>query len=147
MKPEVRPSKSVPAPARRRERSPADRKLAAINLAAVVVPPIGLAIAIAMLWGTAFDWLYLYLFAGMVVVTAFGVTVGYHRLCTHKSFDTPAVVRYLFAVAGSMAVQGPVIRWCGEHLPHDVQPRRIQLASVPRIEVKLLRLAAKISPN
>jgi stearoyl-CoA desaturase (delta-9 desaturase) len=99
-------------------RSPGDRKLAIINLFAVLLPLVGLAGAIVLLWGTAFDWWYLLIFGVMTLITAAGITVGYHRLCTHKSFTTPAVVRYLFAAAGSMAVQGPVIRWCAEHRKH-----------------------------
>ncbi|HYF14373.1 MAG TPA: acyl-CoA desaturase [Phycisphaerales bacterium] len=54
----------------------------------------------------------------MFVVSMLGVTVGFHRLHTHKSFQTPAWVRYVLAAAGSMAVQGPVIEWCAEHRKH-----------------------------
>jgi stearoyl-CoA desaturase (delta-9 desaturase) len=100
------------------ERCPGDRKLAIINLFAVLLPVLGLAGAIVLLWGVAFNWWYLLLFGGMSIVSAAGITVGYHRLCTHKSFTTSAVLRYLFAAAGSMAVQGPVIRWCAEHRKH-----------------------------
>lgn len=96
----------------------AHRRLATINLIAVLLPLAGLVAAIVLLWGVAFDWVYLALLAGMAIVSAFGITVGYHRLCTHRSFKTSAVMRYLFAAAGSMAVQGPVIRWCGEHRKH-----------------------------
>ncbi|MFO0963716.1 MAG: acyl-CoA desaturase [Phycisphaerales bacterium] len=110
------PSSAPRTPSRARTRG--DRRLKLINLGAVIVPPLGLLAAIALLWGVAFNGWYLALMAGMVIVTGAGITIGYHRLCTHKSFDTPAVVRYFFAVAGSMAVQGPVIRWCGEHRRH-----------------------------
>ena len=99
-------------------RSPGDRKLAIINLGAVLVPLVGLASAIVLLWGTAFNGWYLLLMGGMAMVSATGITVGYHRLCTHKSFKTPGPLRYLLAAAGSMAVQGPVIAWCAEHRKH-----------------------------
>lgn len=99
-------------------RTPGERKLAMINLGAVILPFVGLAAAIALSWGEAFNWTYLAILVLMSNITAFGVTVGYHRLCTHKSFKTPAFMRYAFAVAGSMAVQGPVIRWCAEHRRH-----------------------------
>jgi stearoyl-CoA desaturase (delta-9 desaturase) len=111
------PSSAGPLPPAM-ERSPGDRKLAIINLFAVILPVLGLAGAIVLLWGVAFNWWYLLLFGGMSLVSAVGITVGYHRLCTHKSFTTPAAMRYLFAAAGSMAVQGPVIRWCAEHRKH-----------------------------
>lgn len=103
-----------------RDLTPADYKRRIINLFAVLLPPGGLLIAISMLWGTAMDWLSLSLLISMSVATALGVTVGFHRLCTHRSFRTPAPVRYLLAVAGSMAVQGPVITWCAEHRRHHL---------------------------
>lgn len=113
---------SAPASGRpksvRKVRSPAERKLAVINFAAVVIPFLGLIAAIVLLWGVAFDWVHLAVLSVMTVISALGITVGYHRLCTHRSFKTPAAVRYFLAAAGSMAVQGPVIRWCAEHRRH-----------------------------
>ena len=99
-------------------RSSAGRKLAITNLVAVLVPPLGLLAAILLLWGTAFNGWHLAIMGGMMLLSAFGITIGYHRLCTHKSFTTSALLRYLFAAAGSMAVQGPVIRWCADHRRH-----------------------------
>jgi len=98
--------------------TPADRKLRLINLLAVVIPVAGLIAAIAFSWGTAMNWTVLVVSVVVGLISSFGITVGYHRLCTHKSFETPAFMRYLFAAAGSMAVQGPVIHWCGEHRRH-----------------------------
>jgi len=54
----------------------------------------------------------------MYFVTGFGVTVGFHRMLTHRSFRTSKPVEYLFAAAGSMAVQGPVINWVADHRKH-----------------------------
>ena len=90
-------------------------KLKVIHLCTVLLPLIGLGVAIFLLWGIAFDWVHLAIMGSMIIVTGLGITVGYHRLCTHKSFRSPAPVRYLLAAAGSMAVQGPVIEWCAEH--------------------------------
>lgn len=109
------PATEIPPP---RESSPADRKVLLINLGGVFVPLIGLVVAIVLVWGVAFDWWCLWLMAGMSLVTGLGITVGFHRLCTHKSFQTPAPVRYILAALGSMAVQGPVITWCAEHRKH-----------------------------
>jgi len=89
-----------------------------INLLAVILPFVGLGTAVGLLWGIAFDWIHLAIFGGMFVVTATGITVGYHRLFTHNSFKTNAVIKYILAAAGSMAVQGPVIEWCGAHRLH-----------------------------
>jgi stearoyl-CoA desaturase (Delta-9 desaturase) len=89
-----------------------------INLAAVLVPFLGLLAAATLSWGIAFDWVYLAIAVGMGLATSFGVTVGFHRLFTHKSFKTIAPVRFILASLGSMAVQGPVIEWAGVHRRH-----------------------------
>ena len=54
----------------------------------------------------------------MYLPTAVGITVGFHRLLTHRSFQTSKPVEYAFAVLGSMAVQGPVISWVADHRKH-----------------------------
>ena len=56
--------------------------------------------------------------AVMYVLTALGITVGFHRLLTHRSFQTSKPLEYTFAVLGSMAVQGPVISWVADHRKH-----------------------------
>ena len=96
----------------------ADRTLKLINVAAVTIPFAGFAAAMALTWGGLFNATHLWIMLGMGLFTAAGITVGFHRLFTHKSFKAPAIVRWIFAVAGSMAVQGPVIRWCAEHRRH-----------------------------
>ena len=54
----------------------------------------------------------------MYLLTAVGITVGFHRLLTHRSFQTSKPLEYTFAVLGSMAVQGPVISWVADHRKH-----------------------------
>jgi len=54
----------------------------------------------------------------MYVLTGFGVTLGFHRLLTHRSFATFKPVEYLLASLGSMAVQGPVMTWVADHRKH-----------------------------
>ena len=54
----------------------------------------------------------------MYVVTALGITIGYHRLLTHRAFQTHKPIEYALAAAGSMAVQGPVIDWVADHRKH-----------------------------
>ncbi len=89
-----------------------------INLAAVVVPFAGFIAALVLLWNQAVGWTDLAILAGMYVVTAGGVTIGYHRLLTHRSFATYKPVEYLLAILGSMAVQGPVADWVADHRRH-----------------------------
>ena len=84
----------------------------------MVVPFVATVTAIVLLWGSLVNWHDLALFAVMYVVTAGGITVGYHRMLTHRSFRTHKPTEYLFASFGSMAVQGPVIAWVADHRKH-----------------------------
>src|SRR3954447_5462608 len=89
-----------------------------VTLVAVVVPFLGFIAAIAFLWGGWVTWLDLAIFAVMYALAGFGVTIGYHRLLTHRSFDAPPAVRGTLAVLGSMALQGAVIHWVADHRKH-----------------------------
>jgi stearoyl-CoA desaturase (Delta-9 desaturase) len=88
------------------------------NLGAVLVPFLAFLGAVVLLWNSWVGWTDLAIFAFMYVVTGLGVTVGYHRLFTHRAFDAVAPVRYSLAVLGSMAVQGPLIDWVADHRKH-----------------------------
>ncbi|MCE9553199.1 MAG: acyl-CoA desaturase [Planctomycetes bacterium] len=89
-----------------------------INLVAVVAPFVGLGVAIALLWGWGFSWVHLGLMVGMYLVSIFGVTIGYHRYFTHRSFQTNRIMRIILAITGSMAVEGPVVKWVAIHRRH-----------------------------
>jgi stearoyl-CoA desaturase (Delta-9 desaturase) len=89
-----------------------------VNLGGVVVPFLATIAAIALLWNALVSWHDLALLAGMYVITAAGITVGFHRLLTHRSFRTHKPTEYAFAALGSMAVQGSVIAWVADHRKH-----------------------------
>jgi len=89
-----------------------------VTLLGVTVPFLGLVAAIVLLWGWGFSWVHLGLLLGMYLFTALGVTVGYHRLFTHRSFETTRPVKFALAVMGSMAVEGPVLKWVAMHRRH-----------------------------
>jgi stearoyl-CoA desaturase (delta-9 desaturase) len=55
---------------------------------------------------------------GGYFLTAIGITVGYHRLVTHRSFETNRVVQFLLAAFGSMAAEGPLLQWVAVHRRH-----------------------------
>ena len=93
-------------------------KLKIVNLVAVMVPFIGFLTAIILLWGTAFNWIYLAILGVMYLTTSFGITVGFHRLFTHRSFKTSKPVVAILAALGSMAVEGPVLQWVADHRRH-----------------------------
>jgi stearoyl-CoA desaturase (Delta-9 desaturase) len=69
-------------------------------------------------WGGWLGWTDLAIMAGMYWLTGHGITVGFHRLFTHKSYKPNRAVKVFWAIAGSMAIQGPVIRWVADHRKH-----------------------------
>ena len=82
------------------------------------MPVAGFIAAIVLLWGEAVGVRDLAIMLALYLLTGFGITVGFHRLLTHRSFETGPAVRTTFAVLGSMAVQGPVINWVADHRKH-----------------------------
>ena len=88
------------------------------NVAGTTLPVVGLGIAIALLWDRMVGPRELTILAVGYVLAGFGITVGYHRLFTHRSFQTYRVVRYAFAILGQMAVQGNVVSWVANHRKH-----------------------------
>ena len=89
-----------------------------VTLLVTVLPLAGLAMAIYLLWGTGISGVDLGLLLGFYTVTGLGVTVGYHRLFTHRSFRAVKPARVALAVAGSLSVEGGVIDWCATHRRH-----------------------------
>jgi stearoyl-CoA desaturase (delta-9 desaturase) len=69
-------------------------------------------------WGGALRWTDLVVLAVLYTASGLGVTVGFHRLFTHRSFKTGKVLRFTFAVLGSMAIEGPLIEWVTNHRQH-----------------------------
>lgn len=89
-----------------------------LNLAIVFLPFAGLVAAAVLLWGWAFHWVHLGLLLGMYGLTGIGITVGFHRLFTHRAFETNRVVQFILAALGSMALQGPLFKWVALHRRH-----------------------------
>jgi stearoyl-CoA desaturase (delta-9 desaturase) len=98
------------------ERISTARRLA--TLVFLAVPFLGLVAAIVFLWGGGFHWVELGLLLGMYVLTTLGVTVGFHRLFTHRSFETNRTLQFVLAVLGSMAFEGPILKWVAVHRWH-----------------------------
>ena len=92
------------------------RKIA--NLLAVVLPFAAFVLAVVLFWHRVVDARDLAVLAVFYVATAFGITLGYHRLLTHRAFRTHKATEYTLATLGSMAVQGPVNAWVADHRKH-----------------------------
>ena len=88
------------------------------NLLGVTLPFFGLIAAIGLLWNSWVGWTDLGVLAVGYVLTGVGITVGYHRLFTHRAFQTKQWMRWTFAILGSMAVEGPVLAWVADHRKH-----------------------------
>jgi stearoyl-CoA desaturase (delta-9 desaturase) len=94
------------------------------NLLGVVVPFIGVVVAVILLWNRAVDFADLAILVVMYMITAVGVTVGYHRLLTHRAFATYPWLERTFAVMGSLSVQGSVMDWVADHRKHHAHTDR-----------------------
>jgi stearoyl-CoA desaturase (delta-9 desaturase) len=89
-----------------------------VNIAAVTLPFAATIAAGVVLWHHFLGARDLAILAVMYVASAGGVTVGFHRLLTHRSFQTRPWLRYTLAVLGSLSLQGPVIDWVADHRKH-----------------------------
>jgi stearoyl-CoA desaturase (delta-9 desaturase) len=88
------------------------------NLGAAIVPFLAVIAAAILSWNHVLGWTDVAIFAVMYLVCGVGVTIGFHRLLTHRSFATYNPIAYALAVAGSMSVQGPVVSWVADHRKH-----------------------------
>jgi stearoyl-CoA desaturase (Delta-9 desaturase) len=88
------------------------------NVVVMVVPIALVGLAARLAWGGLLRWPDLVVFAITYLLTGVGITVGFHRLLTHRSFKTSPALRGLLAALGSAAVEGPVIEWVANHRKH-----------------------------
>jgi stearoyl-CoA desaturase (delta-9 desaturase) len=82
------------------------------------LPILALGFVAWQVWGEFLNWSDVAVFGIMYFLTAFGITVGYHRLFTHRSFQTGPRTRTVLAVMGSMALEGPITAWVADHRKH-----------------------------
>ncbi|MGZ3598730.1 MAG: acyl-CoA desaturase [Ktedonobacterales bacterium] len=89
-----------------------------IVLLIVIVPLLATGLAVRLVWQRAVHWSDLALLATMYTLVAIGVTVGYHRMLTHRSFTPHPIVKFVLLVLGSMALEGDAIQWTATHTKH-----------------------------
>ncbi|HEY6796585.1 MAG TPA: acyl-CoA desaturase [Kineosporiaceae bacterium] len=87
-------------------------------LAFVVIPFAALVAAVPVAWGWGLGWHDLGIATAMYVISGLGITVGFHRYFTHGSFRANRPLKIALAVAGSLAIEGPVIHWVADHRRH-----------------------------
>ena len=98
--------------------SPRPRGESFLVYAFTLIPTAALAAAVPLAWGWGLTWLDAGLAAGFYLVSALGITVGYHRYFTHRAFKTNRALRNGLAIAGSLAAQGDVLTWVADHRRH-----------------------------
>ena len=111
-------SERIESPAVEKRAGPIETIDSVANVVATVVPVGLLGMAAWLAWGGALHWPDLVVLAVTYLLTGLGVTVGFHRLFTHRSFKTSPPMRALLAALGSAAIEGPVIEWVSNHRKH-----------------------------
>jgi stearoyl-CoA desaturase (delta-9 desaturase) len=117
-----------------------------ITLLMTAAPVAGVALAVWSFWGRGVHIAALTIAAAFYVVTGLGISVGFHRLFTHRSFTAVRPLRVALAIAGSMAVEGSVVSWTATHRRHHAyadeygDPHSPHLALAPGIRGVLLGL-------
>jgi stearoyl-CoA desaturase (Delta-9 desaturase) len=89
-----------------------------ITALVTVVPFLALGVAAWQVWNSLLDWHDLLVFAIVYLLTGGGITIGFHRHLTHRSFKTTRSIRAVLAALGSAAIEGPVIAWVADHRKH-----------------------------
>jgi YhgE/Pip-like protein len=82
------------------------------------IPLAALLAAVPVAWGWGLSWPDACIGVAMYLISSHGITIGYHRLFTHRSFRAAPGLRIALAIAGSMALQGRVTRWVADHRKH-----------------------------
>src|SRR5579859_1054978 len=94
------------------------RRVRTITGIVTVVPILSLFFVGWQLWDSLLGWNDIFVFLLLYVLTGLGVTVGFHRLLTHRAFKTTPLIRAALAILGSAAIEGPVIAWVADHRKH-----------------------------
>jgi stearoyl-CoA desaturase (delta-9 desaturase) len=84
----------------------------------IIVPLLAVAAAVPVMWGWGLHWRDLVIAGVCYVITGFGITVGYHRYFTHGSFRARRGLKIALGIMGSLAVEGPLVRWVADHRKH-----------------------------
>ncbi|MFI5531632.1 acyl-CoA desaturase [Kitasatospora sp. NPDC051853] len=82
------------------------------------VPFLALLAAVPVAWGWGLGWTDLAIMTVMYFVACHGITVGFHRYFTHGSFKAKRPLVVAMAIAGSLAIEGPLVRWVADHRKH-----------------------------
>ncbi|WP_298817546.1 acyl-CoA desaturase [Chloroflexus sp.] len=108
-------ARTVPTTEPKLEKTPLEKF---VVLLIVLLPFLGTIYAMVMLWQQYVDWLDVTLMLALYVISGLGITIGFHRMLTHKSFETSRPLKALFLIMGCMALEGDPISWASTHIQH-----------------------------
>ena len=113
------------APETTMTRSPRGARAEQIVLLLLIAVPLAAVVAAApVAWGWGLGWHDIVIALAMYAISGHGITVGFHRYFTHGAFKAKKALRVALAVAGSLAIEGPVIRWVADHRRHHAYSDR-----------------------
>ncbi len=84
----------------------------------VGVPMLALLAAIPLAWGWGLTWHAAVIAIAFYYISGLGISMGFHRYFTHSSFKATTGLRIALAIAGSLAIEGPVLTWVADHRRH-----------------------------
>jgi stearoyl-CoA desaturase (Delta-9 desaturase) len=84
----------------------------------VVVPMLAVLAAVPLAWGRGLGWHDIVIAVAFYCVSGLGISMGFHRYFTHGSFKATRPLKIALAVAGTLAVEGPVLTWVADHRRH-----------------------------
>jgi stearoyl-CoA desaturase (delta-9 desaturase) len=84
----------------------------------VVVPMLALIAAVPLAWGWGITWQTVVIAVVFYMVSGLGISMGFHRYFTHSSFKANRGLKIALAIAGSLAIEGPVLTWTADHRRH-----------------------------
>src|SRR5215831_15870786 len=84
----------------------------------VGVPMLAVVAAIPVAWGWGLGWHDVVIAVAFYLFSGLGISMGFHRYFTHGSYKAGRGFKILLGVAGSSAVEGPVITWVSDHRRH-----------------------------
>lgn len=90
----------------------------AATLLGVTLPLVAVVLAAYLTWERFTTWRDIAIFVGMYLLAGLGITVGFHRMLTHRSFDAHPAVRFTLLALGSMAGLSDPVRWAAIHIQH-----------------------------
>jgi len=115
------PARRGPQPLADERKHPGEQTLL---WAYVVLPFLAVLAAVPVAWGWGMSWTDVVIAVTFYLVSGLGITVGFHRYFTHGSFKARRGLRIALAVAGTLAIEGPVIRWVADHRRHHAYSDR-----------------------